>query len=150
MALKFLGWRGPRAAVVMLLLAAFVVLQIWGEVVSRRISQPGYYRGVVLAKPVSQGRNSSTFFLDVQWGELGRQTILSSPSESGRLQIGDTVTAQYSYSYVLGACGTAYVPSDPSVPEWLLLVSGITRAVALLVLLAAFVGWLFTGWNKRD
>ena len=108
------------------------------EMESIRLSQNGYYKGVVIDKTVSFGR-SSTHYLYVDWGELGRKSIVVHPMTYKRTNIGDEFETSLSYTPILGAGGTAYAPVESTGYSIASSFFAVMSKIALMVMIFVFV-----------
>ena len=105
---------------------------VWHEAVSKKVSEPGYYKGTVVNKTVAVGR-SSTHYLKVEWEKHGTQTVVVHPMTYKETEIGDQYSTQWNRVFMLGAGGAAYVPNDP---EYTLL-----KALIGLLCKTGLFGW---------
>lgn len=128
-----------------ILLFSLATGAVWHEAVSKKVSEPGYYKGTVVNKTVSVGR-SSTHYLKVEWDKHGTQTVVVHPMTYAETEIGDRYSTQWNRVFMLGATGQAYVPNDPeyTVPKALL---GFLCKFALAVWLLATC--IENYWRRR-
>lgn len=123
--------------VITLLLATYGA---WHEVVSLRLSEPGYYQGSVIEKEVSIGKNSSTHYLLVDWDGIGNQAIVVNPITYKQTKIGDRYTAQASYTPFLGAYGMAYIPDSGELGMFFFATAVLAKLAAILILILMIAG----------
>lgn len=97
----------------MIRIIIFLICTAFGarhEYVSMKVSEPGYYKGVVVDKAASSGRRSSTHYLLIDWEGIGEQSIIVHPLTYKRASVGDFYSTQLGYTPFFGASGMAYVP----------------------------------------
>ena len=89
---------------------ACTAIGAWHEYVSLKISEKGYYKGVIVEKATSGGRYSSTHYLYIDWEGIGEQSIIVHPITFKRAAVGDFYSTQMGYFPIFGLSGTAYAP----------------------------------------
>lgn len=124
-------------AIDMIKIIVFVICVAFGarhEYVSMKVSEPGYYKGVIVDKTTDSGRRSSTHYLLIDWEGIGQQSIIVHPLTYKRASVGDFYSTQLGYSPIFGAGGMAYAPNTDEYPLGFGLAGFFAKIIALFLL----------------